>query len=192
MTTGLKRRPAVARLLAARENLLLVTGLGSPTYDAAAAGDNDLNYYLWGAMGGAGMMGLGLALACPDRPVLVLTGDGEMLMGIGGLATIGVQRPRNLTIAVLDNQRYGETGMQPSHTASGVSLTAIAAGCGFRRTLDVADEPGLDALRAQAHGMDGPVFANIRITAEDDPRVLPTFDGVEMKNRFRKALGAGK
>ncbi len=113
-------------LLDGRGDLLLVTGLGSTTYDAAAVADDDRNFYLWGAMGAAAMVGLGLALARPDRRVLVVTGDGEMLMGLGALATIGVQRPPNLAIVVFDNARYAETGMQPSHTDFGVSLTGVA------------------------------------------------------------------
>src|SRR5689334_16285005 len=115
----LARRDAVAALLKARKDLLVVTGLGSPTYDVHAAGDRDDNYYLWGAMGGAALVGLGLALAQPERRVLVITGDGEQLMGLGGLATIAAARPRNLSIAVIDNQHYGETGMQTSHTGRG-------------------------------------------------------------------------
>ena len=115
----LERRAVVRTLLAERDDLVVVTGLGSPSYDTMAAGDHDLNYYLWGAMGSAATVGLGLALAQPRRPVLVITGDGEQLMGLGALATIGVQRPANLTIAVLDNERYAETGMQHSHTARG-------------------------------------------------------------------------
>ena len=113
----LDRRAAMRTLLENRGDLLLVTGLGSTTWDAAAVGDDDRNFYLWGAMGAAAMVGLGLAIARPDRRVLVVTGDGEMLMGLGALATIGVQRPPNLAIAVFDNGRYGETGMQASHTA---------------------------------------------------------------------------
>ena len=93
----LDRREAVSSLLEHRANLLIVSGLGSPTYDVHAAGDCDQNFYLWGAMGGAAMMGLGLAIARPEKSVLVITGDGEQLMGIGGLATIGVQKPKNLT-----------------------------------------------------------------------------------------------
>ncbi len=112
----MERREFVTRLLADRGDLAVVCGLGSPTYDVAAAGDHPLNLYLWGAMGGAAMIGLGLALARPDRRVAVLTGDGEALMGLGSLATIGVKQPANLAIVVLDNQHYGETGMQPSHT----------------------------------------------------------------------------
>ncbi|MGC2640479.1 MAG: thiamine pyrophosphate-dependent enzyme, partial [Pseudolabrys sp.] len=97
----LERRAAMATLLENRGNdLLVVPGLGSTAWDAAAAGDNDRNFYLWGAMGGAAMIGLGLALAQPRRRVAVITGDGEMLMGLGSLATIGTQRPRNLAVIV--------------------------------------------------------------------------------------------
>ena len=106
----LDRRAVAAALLRDPGDLLVVTGLGAPTYDAAAAGERPLNFYLWGAMGGAAMVGLGLALAQPRRRVLVLTGDGEMLMGMGALATIAAAGAPNLAIAVLDNARYGETG----------------------------------------------------------------------------------
>src|SRR5262249_53933567 len=121
----LERRQFVARLLADRGELLVVSGLGSPTYDVAAWGEPPLNLFLWGAMGGAAMVGLGLALAQPDRAVAVITGDGEMLMGLGSLATIGVKQPKNLSIIVLDNAHYGETGMQPSHTKAGIDLVAM-------------------------------------------------------------------
>src|ERR1044072_5662661 len=102
------RRAAMRTLLEARGDLLLVSGLGSTTYDAAAVGDDDRNFYLWGAVGGAAMVGLGLAIARPERRVLVVTGDGDMLMGLGALATIGVQRPPNLAVVVFDNARYAE------------------------------------------------------------------------------------
>ena len=127
MSAGtLDRRVAVKSLLQNRGKTLVITGLGSSTYDTFAAGDHDANFYLWGAMGGAALMGLGLALAQPDRPVLVITGDGEQLMGLGGLVTIAVQKPKNLTIAVLDNGHFGETGMQMSHSGLGADLVAIA------------------------------------------------------------------
>src|SRR3984957_18239971 len=125
----LDRRDLVRQLLIDRGDLVVVCGLGSPTYDVAAAGDHPLNFYLWGAMGGAAMIGLGLALPRTERRVAVLTGDGEALMGLGSLATIGVKQPANLAIVVLDNQHYGETGMQPSHTRDGVGLVAIARAC---------------------------------------------------------------
>jgi thiamine pyrophosphate-dependent acetolactate synthase large subunit-like protein len=143
----LDRRKAVATLLEHRGRMLVVTGLGSPTYDTFAAGDHDANFYLWGAMGGAALMGLGLALAQPDRPVTVITGDGEQLMGLGGLATIAVSAPKNLSIVVLDNGHYGETGGQLSHSGAGIDLGRVAAATGFTAVMDVAEESGLAAAR---------------------------------------------
>jgi len=177
-------------LLENRGGLLLVTGLGSTTWDAAAAGDDDRNFYLWGAMGAAAMVGLGLAIARPDRRVLVVTGDGEMLMGLGSLATIGVQRPLNLVVAVFDNGHYGETGMQASHTAKRVDLVAIANACGFKETFDITDELGLRDFAARVHNAPTTLFARIAIRTDEPPRVLPPRDGVLLKTRFRRAIGA--
>jgi len=101
-------------------------------------------------MGAAAMVGLGLAIARPERRVLVVTGDGEMLMGLGALATIGWQRPPNLAIAVFDNGHYGETGMQSSHTETAVALVAVAAACGIKETFDISD-----ALVPLHRGLDG-------------------------------------
>jgi thiamine pyrophosphate-dependent acetolactate synthase large subunit-like protein len=185
----LDRREAVKLLLAERGDLLVVCGLGSPTYDVAAAGDDPRNVYLWGAMGGAAMIGLGLALARSDRRVLVVTGDGEMLMGMGALATIAVQRPLNLAVAVLDNGAFGETGMQPSHTAGGADLAAIAKGCGFAEALTIDDMAGVQRLATMLRDPRGPLFARLRVAATDHPRVLPEKDGVAIKRRFRAALG---
>jgi thiamine pyrophosphate-dependent acetolactate synthase large subunit-like protein len=185
----LDRRAAVRVLLAERDDLLVVCGLGSPTYDVAAAGDDDRNFYLWGAMGGAVMIGLGLALARPERRVLVVTGDGEMLMGLGSLASVAVQKPENLAIVALDNGAYGETGMQESHTARGADLAAIASGCGISATHDVADEVGLANLVQQMRAAPGPIFARVRVGAIEHERVLPLRDGVALKLRFRRALG---
>jgi thiamine pyrophosphate-dependent acetolactate synthase large subunit-like protein len=187
----LHRRAAMRTLLEDRGDLLLVTGLSSTTWDVAAVGDDDRNFYLWGAMGAAAMVGLGLALARPDSRVLVVTGDGEMLMGLGALATIGVQRPPNLAVAVFDNGHYGETGMQASHTAESVELVAIASACGFKETFDIIDETGLRDFAARVHNAPTTLFARIAIRAEDTPRVLPPRDGVLLKTRFRRVIGAG-
>jgi thiamine pyrophosphate-dependent acetolactate synthase large subunit-like protein len=185
----LDRRAAIRTLLEKRGDLLLVAGLGSTTWDAASVGDDERNFYLWGAMGAAATVGLGLALARPDRRVIVVTGDGEMLMGLGALATIGVQRPPNLAIAVFDNGRYGETGMQASHTAEHVELVAIARGCGFKETFDITDELGLRDFAARIHNGATTMFARIAIRADEPPRVLPPRDGVLLKTRFRRAVG---
>jgi len=186
----LDRRKCVRILLAERGNLLVVSGLGAPTYDVAAAGDHGLNFYLWGAMGGAAMAGLGLALARPKLRVAVITGDGEMLMGLGSLATIGVKQPRNLAIIVLDNRHYGETGMQASHTDSGIDLAAIAQACGFREARSVAADADLDAARQSIHTGRGPIFIQARVEADLPHRVLPARDGNEIRLRFMHAVAS--
>jgi thiamine pyrophosphate-dependent acetolactate synthase large subunit-like protein len=186
----LDRRVVIRTLLEKRGDLLLVTGLGSTTWDAASVADDDHNFYLWGAMGAAAMVGLGLAIARPDRRVLVVTGDGEMLMGLGSLATIGVQRPPNLAIAVFDNGHYGETGMQASHTGDGVSLIGVARACGFEEAFDITDELGLREFVAKLHHSAVSLFACVAIRADEPPRVLPPRDGVLLKNRFRRLTGA--
>jgi thiamine pyrophosphate-dependent acetolactate synthase large subunit-like protein len=185
----LDRRAVVQALLEHRRNMVVVTGLGSPTYDVAAAGDHRRNFYLWGAMGGGALVGLGLALAQPDVPVVVVTGDGEMLMGLGALATIGFKAPPNLTVIVLDNQIYGETGGQASHTSGRVDLCAVARGCGLATTL-VDDFAGVTALAARLEDASrGAEFVCVRVDAADRPRVLPSRDGVMLKARLRDALG---
>jgi thiamine pyrophosphate-dependent acetolactate synthase large subunit-like protein len=184
----LPRRSAVARILADRDDMLVVTGLGSPTYDCAAAGDHPLNFYLWGAMGSAVTVGLGLALTQPKRRVLVVTGDGEMLMGLGALATSGAKKPENLAIAVLDNELYGETGMQPTHTGAGVDLAGIARASGFRRTATVRQTGELDDAAAMLRTAKGPVLVVLKVSSARDPLVLPSWDGALLKSRFRQAL----
>ena len=186
----LDRRELVRQLLIDRGDLLVVSGLGSATYDVAASGDHPLNFYLWGAMGGTAMIGLGLALAQPERRVAVLTGDGDMLMGLGSLATIGVKQPKNFAIVVLDNAHYGETGMQASHTAEGVSLVEVARACGFKEAFNIDDEVGLREFAAQLPNSAASLFARVAIRADEPPRVLPPRDGVFLKNRFRRAIGA--
>ncbi len=188
----LQRRAAMAALLEDRkDDLLVVPGLGSTTWDLAALGDDDRNFYLWGAMGGAAMIGLGLALAQPKRRVAVITGDGEMLMGLGSLATIGMQKPANLAVIVFDNGVYGETGMQPSHTQGGADLVSVARGCGFATSLDVTGESGLRAVAGRLASFTDLFFARVHIVADDPPRVLPLRDGVALKDRFRAAVGVG-
>lgn len=188
MNATLQRRDVVAALLKDRKDLLVVAGLGSTAWDITAAGDHELSFPMWGAMGQAAMTGLGLALAQPKRRVLVVTGDGEMLMGIGALATIGVQQPGNLTVVVIDNGRYGETGMQATHTASGVDLAAIAKASLFRNALTVTEAKQLPEVVALAHRATGPNFATIKVVAEKIPIVLPPREGALLKARFRRAL----
>jgi len=191
-TSSLNRREVVARLLARRDGLLVVTGLGSPTYDVHAAGDHAGNYYLWGAMGSAALIGLGLAQAQPDRTVVVITGDGEQLMGLGGLATIAVSNPSNLVIVVIDNNHFGETGMQMSHTGHGLDLASVAQSCGFAEARTVSDMTGVEEVARALHSpTSGARFFAIKVKAENPPRSLPSRDAVHIKNRFRAHLGLG-
>ncbi|MDX3387982.1 thiamine pyrophosphate-dependent enzyme [Streptomyces niveiscabiei] len=188
----LDRRRFVADLISRLpEDALVVTGLGSPSYDVFAAGDRPTNFYLWGAMGGAAPLALGLALAQPDRPAVALTGDGEHLMGIGTLATIGAQLPPNLTLVVLDNAHFGETGMQPSHTGLGTDLITVAQGFGIRDTLRVTDLAQAADLAARITARAATTYAQVLIDTTEPPRALPPRDGVANKNTFRAALGLG-
>jgi thiamine pyrophosphate-dependent acetolactate synthase large subunit-like protein len=186
----LDRRAVVSHLLKDRNGAIAVGGLGASTYDIAAAGDDDRNFYLWGAMGGALMIGLGLALAQPKLPVIVITGDGEMLMGLGSLATVGVQKPANLSIVVLDNEAYGETGGQVSHTAASVDLVGVAKACGIadsRAITTMAEVEAFAVSLRQASG--GPRFANVKIDGANLERVLSNRDGTFIVNRLRGSLG---
>jgi thiamine pyrophosphate-dependent acetolactate synthase large subunit-like protein len=184
----LHRRDVVNELLRERGDLLVIAGLGAPNWDVSAAGDHPNNFPLWGAMGAASMMGLGLALAQPKRKVLVITGDGEMLMSLGALATIAVEAPANLAIAVLDNERFGETGMQKTHTANGVDLAAMAAAAGIRTSRVVRTNAEVTQIRDLAHEARGPVFAQIKINPEALPFVLPPADGGILTTRFRRSV----
>jgi thiamine pyrophosphate-dependent acetolactate synthase large subunit-like protein len=188
--SNLPRREAVAKLLSNRDDVLVVTGLGSATYDVHAAGDRDDNYYLWGAMGGAALVGLGLAQAQASKRVLVITGDGEQLMAFGSLATISVAKPRNLVIAVIDNGHYGETGMQTSHTGHGLDFEKVAAACGFAECATLTSIDEVETLsRAILEPAEGPRLYVVKVAAENPPRSLPPRDAVFIKNRFRSHLG---
>jgi thiamine pyrophosphate-dependent acetolactate synthase large subunit-like protein len=186
----LDRRAVVSTLLKDRKGLVAVGGLGASTNDMAAAGDHDRNFYLWGGMGGAVMMGLGLALAQPDVPVVVITGDGEMLMGMGSLASVAMQRPGNLSIVVLDNERYGETGGQTSHTSSVADLVGVARACGIADSCAITTMAEVEALVPKLHDLkSGPRFANVKIDGANVERILPMRDGTYIVNRIRGSLG---
>jgi phosphonopyruvate decarboxylase len=185
----LERRGAVSTLLERLPEALVVTGLGSPTYDVFAAGQRATNFYLWGAMGGAVPLALGLALARPERSVLAITGDGEQLMGVGSLATVAACAPPNLTVVVLDNGHFGETGMQPSHTSLGTDLAAVARGFGIARARTIDSTEELLELAAAAAERSGTTFARVLVGLQENARAMPPRDGVANKNSFRAALG---
>jgi thiamine pyrophosphate-dependent acetolactate synthase large subunit-like protein len=189
--SNLDRRVAVKAILAERGDSLLVTGLGSSCYDAGTV-DHPNTFYLWGGMGGAAMIGVGLALAQPKRRVLVITGDGEILMGLGSLATIGAEKIRNLSIIVIDNELYSETGMQPTHTSRGVDLAGVATATGFAASATVSTLPELKSWIPKLYNTRGPLFLNIKVNAARYPMSIRLRDGVHIKNRFREALLGSK
>lgn len=184
----LLRRPLVARVLQQRGTALVITGLGAPTYDVAAAGDDARTFHLWGAMGLAAMTGLGLALSRPGIRVLVVTGDGEMMMGLGSLATIARVAPENLAILVLDNQSFGETGEQPSLTAGPADIAAIARGAGIAGGDSVTGPAGVNEMISVLYGAPGPVLCVARVARGEDPKVLPPWDGPRQVDSFKRAL----
>ena len=184
----LPRREVVKRLFQNRGDLVVVSGLGATSWDMASLGNPSLDFPLWGAMGGAAMVGLGLALAQPERTIVVLTGDGEQLMGLGALATIGVQKPKNLRLVVLDNERYGETGQQHTHTAAGVDLAAVALACSFPYASTVRTWAELDTLAEALHRQNDLLLAVVKIGLTPDPLTLPPRDGAYLKHRLREAL----
>jgi len=185
MSKLLKRRAAVKQLLADRGDMLVVAGLGAPAWDITSVGDHPNNFPLWGAMGGAVMIGLGIALAQPKRRVMVITGDGEMLMGLGSLATVAVQQPKNLAIVVLDNERYGETGQQLTHTGMGTDLAAVARATGIERSSLVRTGEQLGAVCMDLAKVKGTQFVQIKVDPEKLPIVLPPREASYIKNRFR-------
>ncbi|WP_010105480.1 thiamine pyrophosphate-dependent enzyme [Verminephrobacter aporrectodeae] len=184
----LNRRDVVSRILHDRGDALVITSLGNPTFDVAAAGDCAQNFYLWGAMGGAVMVGMGVALAQPQRRVIVFVGDGEMMMGLGSLATVAVHGVRNLSVVVLDNEHYAETGMQPAHAGRGVDITAIAKAAGFAESRVARTEQELEAAVDVVLGTSGPVLVTVKVGTEPTPTALPPRDGPYLRSRFREAL----
>lgn len=183
----LDRRAVVSALLKTRGDALFVTGLGSSCYDVGTE-DHPNTFYLWGGMGAAAMMGLGLALAQPTRRVLVVTGDGEMLMALGAFATIGAKSPNNLSIVVIDNELYSETGMQPTHTNRGVSLASVAKACNFPSSETIYTEQELAAAIPDLLRGSTLMFRDIKVSAKRYPMSIKMRDGAHIKNRFRENL----
>ena len=191
MVMHLDRREVVAAFLADRGDAAVVCGLGSPTWDVAAVDPNDRNFYSWGAMGGAVSMGLGLALAQPNTHVIVITGDGEAMMGVGSFATVAAKQPKNLSILILDNEHYGETGMQAAHTGMGADLAMMAKGAGLSNASSIRSADEMATTLAGFHQTEGPKLIVAKIDPGAPPRVMPTRDAVENKITFRRAILGG-
>jgi len=186
------RRPLIAELLKRRGGSLIVSGLGSPTWHCFAAGDSPEYLYSWGGMGLAVATALGIALARPDRRVLAITGDGEMMMGIGSLGVVADQAPGNLGILVLDNEHFGETGRQNGLTGTRTDLCKVAEGFGIAKTMLVTEDAQVGALADLMFKQAGPTFAVAKIAITEDPWSLPVKDGAAIARRFRIALGVEK
>jgi thiamine pyrophosphate-dependent acetolactate synthase large subunit-like protein len=185
----IQRRPFIAELLRHRDGALIIPGLGSPTWDLAAAGDSAEYLYSWGGMGLAVPTALGLALAQPKKRIVVVTGDGELLMGIGSLGVVADQAPANLAILVLDNESFGETGRQTGLTAAKTDLIAVAKGFGIAATMLVTEHDQVPALAKLLFKSPGPAFAVAKIALSHDPWALPEKDGATIAHRFRVAVG---
>lgn len=184
----LDRREAIPALVGRHEDFLIVTGLAGTSRDAAALTKDGAHLYtMAGAMGGACMIGLGLALARRDRRVLVLTGDGELLMNLGSLATIAVMNPPNLSVVCVDNGHYGETGYQKSHTSLGVDLEKIASGSGMKRTLAIEEESEIAAGARLIREGNGASFVLLRVKPTEPPTYKRDLDPANARTRFRAA-----
>jgi len=184
MTVPMTRLQATRLIVELAGDAPIIASLGHPAYDLFAAGDRPQNFYTWGSMGLASSVGLGLALARPDVRVIVLDGDGSLLMNLGSLATIGLLRPANLVVVVMDNEEYATTGGQPTPTAHGADLDAAARAMGIAATATVRTAGELtDALGA----LQGPVFIVAKVT-ESAPTAKPPLDCVFIKQRFMSAI----
>ncbi len=190
MTGTIDREKLVTEILGNRpDDLLVVCGLGSSTYDVASIEDNPRNFYLWGAMGQAVPVAIGLAVAQPDKRVLVITGDGEMLMGLGALSTVGNASVRNLAILVLDNGHYSETGGQPTHTSGNTDIAGIATQCGFKVNRIVSDMDSIAEDKSSLINGDGPVMVVAKVALKTYGSIVEpqTRVGHYIAARFRMA-----
>jgi thiamine pyrophosphate-dependent acetolactate synthase large subunit-like protein len=161
----------------------IVASLGHPAYDLFAAGDRPRNFYTWGSMGVASSIGLGLALARPDTRVIVIDGDGSLLMNLGSLATIGLLQPANLVVVVMDNEEYATTGGQPTPTAHGADLAAAARAMRIAASVTVRTADELTTALAAS----GPNVIVAKVE-ESAPTMKPPLDYVAIKERFMGAL----
>jgi phosphonopyruvate decarboxylase len=188
-TFVLDRAEAIPALIGRHQDFLIVAGLGGTAWDIGLLTNNDPHVYpLSGAMGAAAMIGLGLALAQRERRVLVVTGDGELLMNVGALATIAVMNPSNLSIVCVDNGHYGETGYQKSHTSLGTDLEKMAAGAGIKRTRTVEREDEIaDGARLIREG-NGTAFVVLRVRPIASEGLRKVVDAAVGRHHFRAAL----
>ena len=190
---ALDRREVLAALFPDPARYLMVAGLAGSARDAAAlTGEADYLFAFGGAMGGAVPMGLGMALAAPGRAVAVITGDGELLMNAGALASVASTMPENLTIVCIDNARHGETGGQAGHTARRTDLAKLAAGAGLPATMTASDRAGLAAAADFLDTAPGPRFVCVRVAPGPPADYRRSWDPAECRLRFRRAWRAAQ
>ena len=182
---------AIRQIVRAAGGGPIVASLGHPAYDLFATGDRAANFYTWGSMGLASSIGLGLAMAQPEKRVYVIDGDGALLMNLGSLATIGWTRPANLVVVVLDNEQYGTTGGQDTATAHGADLEAAARAMGLSATATVRSEDAMGEVLARTTSEPGPWMVVAKVAAST-PNTKPPLDCVFIKQRFMAAIGCAE
>lgn len=184
----MNRLEATRRLVKHLADEIVLANLGNASWDLQTAAERPQNYYSMGSMGLVSSMGLGMALAQPRRKVVVLDGDGSLLMNLGSLATIAVVAPSNLVHVVWDNEQFQLTGSQKTHTAKGVDLAGIARNAGIRQVLEPRDEDEFEAACVEALGSEGPWFLMAKVVpAPSQARIL--WDPVLLKYNFMRGIG---
>jgi thiamine pyrophosphate-dependent acetolactate synthase large subunit-like protein len=182
------RLDATRALVGVARDAAVVASLGHPAYDLFTAGDRPEHFYTWGSMGVASSVGLGIAMARPERTVIALDGDGSLLMNLGSLATIAAVAPANFILVVWDNGEYGTTGGQPTATARGADLAGAATALGIAQVTTVASIEPLTVALAEAMAGGGPAVIVAKVD-ESAPVAKPPLDYVLLKERFMKAMG---
>ncbi len=188
----LDRRDVLSPLFPVPEDYLFVSGLAGSARDAAAlTNDGDNLFTMAGAMGAAVSMGLGVALSAPGSQVAVITGDGELLMNVGSLATVASMGPGNLSIVCIDNRCHGETGGQRGHTSQKTDLAKMAVGAGINSTTTITNADQLADGARFLKEAPGPRFLLVGVTESPPAEIKRNFDLAECRLRFRSAnLGA--
>jgi len=188
--TLLDRKVALPKLIGDTNRFLIISGLAGPAKDIGYLTQESPNTFLFGgAMGGAMPTALGLAVSRPNERVLCVTGDGDLLMSMGSLATIASVKPKNLIIICIDNGLYQETGGQKSHTGLGVNLSKVAEGCGIPNVLSIVNEQELNKGSLLIdNNLNGPIFILLKVSEEKPPQYSRNWNASEEKVKFRKNL----
>ena len=186
----LDRKKAIPILLGDTDRFLIISGLAGPAKDIGFLTKESSNTFLFGgAMGGALPTSLGLALARPKDTILCVSGDGDVLMSMGSLATIATMKPKNLIIICVDNSLYLETGGQKSHTGLGVDLDVVSQGCGFLKTKTITNEDEvLQGARLVNNNFNGPTFILLKVNQSKPPQYSRNWNASQAKIKFRQNL----